>query len=130
MWGRSLLLLVFAVPALAGSPKPTRITWRFENIVEGYDHIHQMVVEADGVEVATSEEMNESTPGSMSVTLPEGASTLRIVSMAMYEGFWEEHTIDNDYAVDCLWEIDLGARPPKKIDLVCDIDEGARKKVR
>jgi hypothetical protein len=129
MWFRSLPLLVIALPAFAGAPKATRISWRFENVVDGYDHNHQMVITADGATVATSEPTPETVPGAMSVPLA-GGQTLRIVSMAAYEGAWEEHTVDNDYSVDCVWEFVLKARPPKKIDLVCDIDEGSKAKVR
>lgn len=130
MWGRSLLLFLLATPALAGAPKPTRFSWSFENIVEGYDHVHQILITVDGMEVAASDPGNESVPGSLSVQLPEGAQTVRVVSLAQYEGLWEEHTIENDYAVDCVWEFDVDRRPPKKVDLVCDIDVGPRMRVR
>ncbi len=130
MWRLSLLLLVVADTALAGEPKPTRISWSFANIVEGYDHLHQMVIEADGAEIAKSEPAVESVPGTLSVMLPEGATSLRIVSVAMYEGVWYEHTIDNDFSVDCLWDLALNARPPKKIAVVCDIDNGPSHKMR
>jgi len=130
MWRGALPLLLVALPALAGGPKPTRIRWSFENIVEGYDHLHKMVIAGDGATLATSEPTNESVPGSLELMLPAGAQTLRIVSMAQWEGNWDEHTIANDYSVDCLWELDVSDRPPKKIDLVCDIEEGATVRMR
>ena len=129
MW-RSLPLLLIALPALAGGSKPTKLSWRFENVVEGFDHNHQMVVTVDGDQVASSDEGPETVPGTMTVQLPTGAESLRIVSMAQYEGEWEEHTIDNDYSVDCVWELELKNRPPKKIDMVCDIDEGPKHKMK
>jgi hypothetical protein len=130
MWRRSLLLLLVAVPALAGSPKPTRIRWSFDNIVEGYDHVHKMEITADGAPLVTSEPMNESVPGSLVVMIPPGTQNLNIVSYAMWEGTWDAHTIANDYSVDCVWELDVSRRLPKKIDLLCDIDEGASHRMK
>jgi hypothetical protein len=129
MW-RSIPFLLIALPALAGDPKPTRISWRFENVVEGFDHTHQMMIAADGATLASSESGPETVPGSMIVAVPKGTQTLQIVSMALYGDVWEEHTVDNDYSVDCVWELDVSGRHPKKVDLVCDIDDGAKARVR
>jgi hypothetical protein len=129
MWGRCLPLLLIALPAFAGEPKPTKVSWRFANVVEGFDHNHQMVITADGAELATSEPGPETAPGSMTVRFPANAE-VRVVSVAEYEGVWEEHTMENDYSVDCVWEFTVKARPPKKVDLLCDIDDEASAKVR
>jgi hypothetical protein len=51
-----------------------------------------------------SGEVKESVSGSIAVTVPYGEHTVRIINLALYEGKWEDHTIDNNYSIDCLWE--------------------------
>jgi hypothetical protein len=50
---------------------------------------------------------------------------LAIVNMAEYEGQWEEHTMGNDYSIDCLWEGEHAfSKKKEKMFLLFDIDNG------
>lgn len=126
----ALSLLALSLPAVAKDPKPTAISWRFEHVVEGYDHLNKLMVAADGREIGQSDAVRETETGRMQVTLPAGTRSLQITNYAQYEGTWEEHTVANEYSVDCVWLLPLNGKRPKKIDLVCDIDAGPTQKVR
>jgi hypothetical protein len=97
------------------------VSWSYVGIVEGYDHDHRVDVFVEGRKVAESRVAPESEPGKLKVALPDGGCHVRIVDNALYEGEWQEHTVENDYSLDALWEGDLPAKKKHKIRLVFDI---------
>lgn len=111
-------------PAFAGD---LVVSWSFKNIQEGYDHEARMDVFVDGSKVAESPSALQSAGGKMKVSLPRGDHDVRLVAMALYEGTWEEHTIDNEYSIDCEWSGSVNGNKKKtKVGLVFDIDEGTK----
>jgi hypothetical protein len=117
----SFFLLVTAV-AVSAQAKLT-VAFKFENIVEGYDHTCRTQVFIDGELVGTSPEVLESKGASFTVEVPKGKHDLFIMNQALYEGEWEDHTIANNYSIDCSYE-EVGYKFKKKhvLKLVFDID--------
>lgn len=100
------------------------VQWSFANIQDGYDHDNRMDVYVDGAKLAESEVAAQSAGGRLVVTVPPGEHEVRVVSMALYEGNWEEHTVANDYSIDCEWSDTVSGGEKEKVRLVFDIDSG------
>jgi len=72
-----------------------------------------------------SAEVIESRGGSFSVSVPYGEQTIRIINQALFEGEWEDHTIENNYSIDCLWEgSHTFGKKANKLFLLYDLDAG------
>jgi hypothetical protein len=121
---RSLLLLSLLVSSSALAA-PIKVGWRFTNVEPGYAHENRIDVYVDGNKVLQSTVKPENKPNKLKLELKPGPHQVRFVNLALYEGTWEEHTIENDYSVDCLWQVDVPDAHPKSIRLVCDIDSEA-----
>ncbi len=122
---RSVLLFALMVPSFAAA-KSITASVIYLNVNEGFDHENRMLVFVDGQQVAETGVKMESQLNTVKFKLPKGAQVVRLVNFARYEGNWEEHTVENDYSMDCLIEVPVAPKAPKRIDLVCDIDAGAR----
>lgn len=128
-----MTLIAMSVLALLTSSKspeplatvPFTITWKFANIVEGYDHSNKCEVYIDGALAGTSSVTLETQQNSMTVQVSPGKHAVRVVNYALYEGEWEEHTIANDYSIDCTFEeLQDFDKKKSKLFLLFDIDEG------
>lgn len=100
------------------------ITYVYKNIVEGYDHTHQLYIYADGQEIGKSAEGLESKKTTATVTVPDKAFDLKIVDYALYEGNWEPHTIENNYSIDAVVEMRMKKAKKHKLNVVFDLDNG------
>lgn len=117
------LLIGFSVAATAQSGK-LKISWSFKNVVEGYAHNNKCVVYIDDEKIATSTERSEDKKNKMTINVPMGEHHIRIVNFAQYEGNWEEHTIANNYSIDCIVDEDHIFGKSNSLSLVFDIDSG------
>jgi hypothetical protein len=108
--------------ACAGAPSGYRVAWSFANIEEGYDHDSRTEVWVDGVKAVESSVTPQSKPNEVTVDVPAGTHQLRVVNLALYEGQWEEHTVANNYSIDCTWEGTVG--PKGQLVLLFDVDQG------
>lgn len=100
-----------------------KVTFKFINIEEGYDHECKTQVLIDGQEVGVSPTVKESAGASFVVQVPTGSHTLKVVNWALYEGTWEEHTIANNYSIDCVFEETHNFKKAEKLFLIYDIDD-------
>lgn len=109
-------------------PKTVSLTvsWKFINVVEGYDHLNRCDVYIDGNLVGSSSVTLESEPNSVTVQVTPGVHTFKVVNMAQYEGEWEEHAVWNDYSITCLWEGERNFGKKNKLFLLFDIDSGTK----
>jgi len=122
-----LILAVLTVTTLfATPPKDGKLTvsWIFCNIVEGYDHDSKCEVFIDGKSVAVSSVKKESQMNSISVTVLPGKHNVKVMNYALYEGEWEEHTIANEYSIDCSYDGNLNIKSKTQLSLLFDIDSG------
>lgn len=113
------LSLLVSAPAVAA---PIKVDWRFLHVVDGFAHDNRLDVYVDGNKVLQSSVKPETKRNTLKLDLKPGPHELRFVNMALYEGTWEEHTVANDYSVDCTWDVSVTSTHPKAIHLVCDID--------
>jgi hypothetical protein len=116
------LLMMIAVSATAQNSSLIT-TFKFAGITEGYDHVCKTQVWVNGALAGESNEVKESVGATFTVEVPAGDQQIRVVNLANYEGNWEEHTIDNNYSIDCLWEgTATFGKKPSKLFLLFDLD--------
>jgi hypothetical protein len=125
---KTFLLLIpifFLTHAFMYAQKPCKITvtWSFEGVKDGYDHDNKVVAFIDGEQVGESSVKKESESNSYMFEVKKGRHEIRVVNMAQYEGEWEEHTVANEYSLDCLFEDTLEFKKKCSITLVFDIDK-------
>jgi hypothetical protein len=120
-----LLVIALAFTTTSATKMGTlKVTWKFINIVEGYDHDNRCDIYLDGELIGSSSVTPESVSNSITVDVSPGRHSLRVVNMALYEGTWEEHTVANDYSWDFVLDADHTFKKKNKLFLLFDIDEG------
>lgn len=131
MNAKNLILFVLLLSGLtisnlvAQKPVQLQFTYKFINVVEGYDHISRMKVYVDGNLAGTSTPAKESAVNTLKVDLSKGEHTIRAVMETEYEGVWEEHVIALSYSIDCLYEKLMNfTKKLTKIVLEFDINSG------
>lgn len=125
------LALFFAVSAQAQKMAPLKVSWKFENVEPGYDHKNKCVVYVDGEEVAESSATLQTKPNTMKLEVPAGKHVIRVVNFALYEGVWEEHTVENNYSLDCVFEEEVKfSKKGRAISMVFDLDGEVVSKVK
>lgn len=121
------LVLVFASAFTpAAKEKQGTLTFKYSviNIEEGYDHESKLVIYENGNVIGESTVQKESKPNAVTVKLPAGRHNIKAVLNSKYEGNWEEHTIENNYGIDCLFNDEVMIKKKKIITLVFDINKG------
>ena len=118
------LFVSLLLPLLTACAPKLAVNWSFANVEEGYDHPNRMDVYVGDEKVGESSVTPETTPNSVVVKLPKGTTEARVVNMAQYEGVWEEHTIANNYSIDCVWEGPVNPKGRTNLKLVFDLDQG------
>jgi len=125
---KSIQLFFFAFffsATVFGQMSTLTVTFKFAAITEGYDHICKSQVWMNGELLGESKEVQESAGGSFTVDIPYGEHTIRVINLANYEGDWEEHTIENNYSIDCEWRGSYVYNKKKnKLFLLHDLDSG------
>lgn len=117
----TLVISMFTYSAFAKKQGIITINTRYAGIVDGYDHKSKTMVYVDGNLVSETSEQVQSKPNSCSVSIPRGKHVIRIVNMAYYQDKWEEHTIENEYSLDALYEGGIKLKKKLTINLVFDI---------
>jgi hypothetical protein len=125
-----LLTTCITLPSIAQKTGKLTITWEFKGVEEGYDHKNRIVVYIDGEEEGTSSSMVQTKKNSYTISPSLGNHDVRIVNWALYDGTWEEHTIANNYSVDCLWEDNIKIKKKTNVYLVFDLDDETTAKVK
>lgn len=128
-----LLIAVIALPLFSAIAKDVTIevNYSFKNIAEGYDHKNITKIFVDGELIATSTEELESKPNSVSCKVTKGNHDIRIINYALYNGEFEEHTKDNNYSIDAIYEFSKDFKKKKtKVTLVFDVDKSTIVKIK
>jgi len=105
-----------------GKEVPLTVSWKYINVVDGYDHETRVKVYVDGELIETSKSSSESKGGTLSTKIPAGSHKLLVMTEAYYQGGWEEHTMENDYSVDGFVEREANFKKATKLTVVFDID--------
>lgn len=99
-----LAITLFLLGTLLGySQVNLTIDFKFINIEEGYDHQCKTQVLIDGKAVAESKVTAQSKGATFTVKVPKGNHEISVVNWVLYEGNWEEHTIENNYSIDATY---------------------------
>jgi hypothetical protein len=119
-----LLLASLLLLAGVGYSQNAKLTvyYAFANVEPGYDHDTKIQVFIDEQLVGESNVVPQTKGGSVTVEVPKGMHALRVMNQALYEGEWEDHTIDNNYSVDCYYEMTRSFNKPEKLYLRFDLD--------
>lgn len=99
-----LLFLLLFSSFVFGQTSFFTTTFKFIGIDKGKDHLCKTQVWVNGALAGESVEANQSDGGLVTVKVPFGTHRIRIINLVKYEGRWEEHTLQNLYSIDCLWE--------------------------
>ncbi|MBK7443509.1 MAG: hypothetical protein IPI65_18965 [Bacteroidetes bacterium] len=103
------------------------VEYTFKGIVEGYDHENKTELYIDGKLVATSTVKKETEKNSVSAEVTRGRHDVKVINYAYYEGSWEEHTIANNYSIDCLYQDNINIKKKNtKLKLLFDVDSGTK----
>ncbi|MCB9284339.1 MAG: hypothetical protein H6563_09725 [Lewinellaceae bacterium] len=123
---KTLFLLSFSLFAFHLFSQTTLLTvnYKFAHIEEGYDHNSKTQVLIDDDVVGESQVAPQSQSSTFTVSVPKGSHNLKVVNWALYEGVWEEHTIENNYSIDAFYETDHNFKKAEKLYLVFDLDNG------
>lgn len=107
----------------ASGTVPLVITWKFTNVIDGYDHENRMQVYVDGKLVGTSQTGPQSKQMTYTVNVPAGSHDIAIEDYAYYDGKWELHSRENDYSIDAFYMTRMNFKKKKKtVNMVFDID--------
>lgn len=106
------------------------LSWSFANITEGYDHDNKCKVYVDGKEIGESSVTKESVPNTYSVTTTAGNHKIKVMNLALYDGTWIEHTVANEFSIDCFWESTVNIKKKININLLFDINTGTIPKIK
>lgn len=120
-----LLLVLLSITTHANAAKATTLTinYKFTGIEEGYDHTTKAEVKISGKSVDISKEHLQSKPTTMTVKIPKGEFELEFMIFTLYDGVWEEHTIEKEYSIDCFVKETFVAKKSKHtLDIVFDLD--------
>ena len=80
----------------------------------------------DGSVVGESASVTQSRGAVFTVDVPAGSHDVQIVNLTYYEGQLEEHTIENNYSIDCIYdEVGHSFSKPSKFYAVYDLDSGS-----
>lgn len=115
-------LVLLATNLFSQKNVEVKIDWIFKGIVAGYDHEFRFEVYVDGKNVTTSTIARQSVKNKVVIPVKGGTHTIRVVGYAKYENNWEIHSIENDYAMDAIYEFTEDFKRKKKISLVLDLD--------
>lgn len=99
------------------------ITYSFTHIEVGYDHQTKCLVYIDGELIMESEARPQSENAELKLKVPKGTHHVRIVMMALYEGNWEEHSIENNYSTNAFFDKSMNLVKKNAINLIFDLDE-------
>ena len=95
------LLLTFICVTLDSSASPSlEISWKFLNVVDGYDHLNKIEVYIDGNLISTSESAHESQLSTHKIPVTKGEHEIVVRNYAYYNENWEEHLVTKGYSLD------------------------------
>lgn len=117
-----IFLLISSTNLLSAQNAKLTVKYSFKGLVEGYDHTAKTTIFLNGEELCTSDEHKESKPMKFTCEVAPGTYTVRIVNYAYYENIWEEHTIENNYSIDAVYEKEMTFKKKKKYTLALLFD--------
>jgi hypothetical protein len=122
-----LFLLTGLTYCQAQKQKHLTITFKYQFVHdegEGKMINTRLKVYVDDAVKGVSLEKKEAEANHVTVEIPEGHHKIRAVIESQYEGNWEEHTIANEYSIDCIYLHEDDYKKHVRVDLIFDIVKG------
>ena len=110
--------------------KTLTIEISFKGVEEGYDHLTKSEIYINGDYIGSTVEHKETRKISKTIEVPSTEFDFKLINFAYYEGNWEEHTIDNNYSIDCIIDETLKLGKKKKIVITFVLDSGSTFKLQ
>jgi len=128
---KTTLLILFvtlgAINIHAQKIKLVTVTFKYQFVHddgEGKLINTRLKVYVDDVVKGVSLEKHESEANHVTVEIPTGKHKIRAVIESEYENNWEEHTIANEYSIDCIYLHEDEYIKHVRVDLIFDIVKG------
>lgn len=127
---RYLILILLATVSIgtmsAQKTKMITVNFKYQFIHEGEGGTinTRLKVYVDGNVKAVSLPKLESEQNHVTIEIPTGQHKIRAVIESEYENTWEEHTIVNEYSIDCIYETDENFTKNTRVDLIFDLEKG------
>lgn len=124
---RALAILIFLTVGshVYAQKCKLQIHIEFRGIEDGYDHLCKDEIYFDDAKIKVTDERPESEAVDLTLKVKGGKHTFKIVNWTLYQGTWEETTINNDYSIDGFREIEHNFGKKAKISVVYDLDDSA-----
>ena len=122
--GLITVLSGFTWNEISKSKSQLTISWEFKNVDKVYDHENKCKVWIDGQYAGESSEAKETRPNSIKINTSQGSHEIKIMNYSFYEGKWEEHTLANDFGINCVFEEWLELKKKTKLKIIFDMNEG------
>ena len=123
-----LMLFLFAglSSAHAVNTKLITITFKYKFIHEGdgQDINTRLKIYVDDVVKGVSLAKTESEANLVTIEIPTGNHKIRAVIESEEDGKWEEHTVANEYSIDCVYINEMNYTKHVRIDLTFDLEKG------
>jgi hypothetical protein len=112
--------------AQAQKVKLITITFKYQFVHDDSDKMinTRLKVYVDDVVKGVSLEKKESDANHVTIEIPAGKHKVRAVIESQYEGNWEEHTIANEYSIDCIYLHEDNYTKHVRVDLIFDTVKG------
>ncbi|MBT3801382.1 MAG: hypothetical protein HOG05_09545 [Bacteroidetes bacterium] len=129
-------LFAILITSCSNLSKPTKnqvklsVQYEFINISDGFDHDTKTIIKIDGKQGAESSQHKESQKQTIKLIAPKGQHQIEIMNYALYKGIWEEHTVENNYSQDCLYQANMDLKDNTLIKLTFDLNEGTSVEIR
>jgi hypothetical protein len=122
----AIALTSFAFTTSTTNAKKGKLTisWSFLNIVEGYDHESKCHIWIDDKDMGESTVTAESVPNHMDFKIKAGKHKIKVANIVKYDGKWENHTVENQYSIDALYEGDVLVKKNSVLEITFDLDNG------
>lgn len=126
----TIALLFFALGfnyVQAQKTKLVTITFKYQFVHdegEGKMINTRLKVYVDDAVKGVSLEKKEAEANHVTVEIPTGNHKIRAVIESQFEGVWEEHTIANEYSIDCIYIHEENFTKNVRVDIVFDLTKG------
>jgi hypothetical protein len=119
----ALGLMTSQAESMVEKESALKISYRFWNITEGYDHLSRAVIFINGEEVLVTPDHLQSQPQEITVMVPLGQYELNLVMWALYDGVWEEHLLAYNYSTNCFINDIFESKNEKhSLEIIFDLD--------
>jgi citrate lyase beta subunit len=123
-----LVLLAGMGTANAGTIKGKLITitfkYKFIHAAEGKEINTRLKIYVDDAVKGVSLAKMETESNTVTIEIPTGKHKLRAVIESEFEGKWEEHTVANEYSIDCVYLSETDFTKHVRVDIIFDLEKG------